>query len=151
MHPQFLRQRHNVVALLQSGDGVLPERFWKFAHTFLGHLPPPSGAKCANSPCLNLGVQSNSARHSAVTADRKHTLPLRRLCWGFLSESSSTTVIVLVAIDARRTAIFGWSTNYQRVPGNGHRGTKEIVGISHLRDAILPSRSGTGTLLEANP
>src|SRR4026207_1157322 len=42
MHPQFLRQRHNVVALLQAGDGVLLERLWKFAHTFLGHLPPPS-------------------------------------------------------------------------------------------------------------
>ena len=58
MHPQFLRQRHNVVALLQAGDGVLLERLWKFAHTFLGHLPPPLGVKCANSPCLNLGVQS---------------------------------------------------------------------------------------------
>ena len=31
MHPQFLRQRHNVVALLQSGDGVLQERFREFA------------------------------------------------------------------------------------------------------------------------
>ena len=58
MHTQSLRQRPKVVALLQAGDGVLPEQLWKFAHTFLGHLPPPSGATCANSPCLNLGVQS---------------------------------------------------------------------------------------------
>jgi len=64
MHPQFLRQRHNVVALLQAGDGVLLERLWKFAHTFLGHLPPPLGVKCANSPCLNLGVQSNAGERA---------------------------------------------------------------------------------------
>jgi len=68
MHPQFLRQRHNVVALLQAGDGVLLERLWKFAHTFLGHLPPPLGVKCANSPCLNLGVQSTKSLSHLSTA-----------------------------------------------------------------------------------
>jgi hypothetical protein len=70
---------------------------------------------------------------------------------GFLSESSGTTVIVLVAIDARRTAIFGWRTNYQRVARNGHRGTKEIVGISHLRDAILPPGVAPAHTLKSKP
>lgn len=39
----------------QPIDGHLPKGFRKLAHAFLAHLPPPSGAKCANSPYLNLG------------------------------------------------------------------------------------------------
>ena len=49
----------DVVALRQTVHGHLPKGLRKLAHAFLGHLPPPSCAKCANSPCLNLGGQSS--------------------------------------------------------------------------------------------
>ena len=42
--------------------GHMPKDLWKLSHTFLGHLPPPPGAKCAHSPCLNLGGQSRDYR-----------------------------------------------------------------------------------------
>src|SRR5512134_4005754 len=57
-HPKLLRQGHDVLALIQSVHGHLPKGLRKLAHAFLGHLPPPSCVKCANSPCLNLGGQS---------------------------------------------------------------------------------------------
>src|SRR5437867_7740919 len=59
-HPELLRQCHDVLALIQSVHGHLPKGLRKLAHAFLGHLPPPSCVKCANSPCLNLGGQSTA-------------------------------------------------------------------------------------------
>jgi hypothetical protein len=40
MRPQFLRQRHNVVAPLQAGAGVLPERFENLRTRFLSTRHP---------------------------------------------------------------------------------------------------------------
>ena len=55
---EFLRECYDVVALRQPVHGHLPKGLWKLSHAFLGHLPPLSCVKCANSPCLNLGGQS---------------------------------------------------------------------------------------------
>jgi hypothetical protein len=55
MDTQFLRQLPDIVALSQPDHGHLPKGRWKLSHAFLRHLPPPPCAKCANSPCLNLG------------------------------------------------------------------------------------------------
>lgn len=55
---EVLRQCHNGLALIQPVHCHLPKAFRKLPHTFLGHWPPPSCAKCANSRCLNLGGQS---------------------------------------------------------------------------------------------
>ena len=63
MDTQFLRQRHDVVALVQPVHGHLPKGLRKLAHAFLGHLPPPSCVKCAHSSCLNLGGQSTNAAY----------------------------------------------------------------------------------------
>ena len=58
--PEFLREFHEVLAMVQPVHGHLSKDLWKLAHAFLGHLSPPPCAKCANSPCLNLGGQSIS-------------------------------------------------------------------------------------------
>ena len=58
MDPQLFRQLPDIVALIQPVHGHLAKGLWKFSHALLRHLSPPSGAKCAISPCLNLGVQS---------------------------------------------------------------------------------------------
>src|SRR5262249_31763029 len=69
--PEFLREGHDVVALVQPVDGHLPKGLRKFAPAFLGHLPPPSCVKCAYSSCLNLGGQSISCTINGSSANRE--------------------------------------------------------------------------------
>src|SRR5713226_5540441 len=61
MNPQFLRQRHNVVAALEPLHRHPTELLRMPSRSFLGHLQSPFPAKCASSVCLKIGVHSTSA------------------------------------------------------------------------------------------
>src|SRR5712691_5369643 len=58
MNPQFLRQRHNVVAALEPLHRHPTELLRMPSRSFLGHLQSPFPAKCASSVCLKIGVHS---------------------------------------------------------------------------------------------
>src|SRR5260370_35703633 len=61
MNPQFLRQRHNVVAALEPLHRYPTELLGMPSRSFLGHLQSPFPAKCASSVCLKIGVHSTEA------------------------------------------------------------------------------------------
>src|SRR5712691_10886558 len=61
MNPQFLRQRHNVVAALEPLHRHPTELLRMPSRSFLGHLQSPFPAKGASSVCLKIGVHSTSA------------------------------------------------------------------------------------------
>src|SRR6266849_3894917 len=61
MNPQFLRQRHNVVAALEPLHRHPTELLRMPSRSFLGHLQSPFPAKCASSVCLKIGVHSTEA------------------------------------------------------------------------------------------
>src|ERR1700680_795530 len=58
MHAKFLRERHNVLAALQSLHRLPAELVRIPSHSLLCHLQFPFPAQCAFSECLILGVQS---------------------------------------------------------------------------------------------
>src|SRR5712691_3658118 len=70
MNPQFLRQRHNVVAALEPLHRHPTELLRMPSRSFLGHLQSPSPAKCASSVCLKIGVHSTSACVVLIRAGR---------------------------------------------------------------------------------
>src|SRR4029077_7833687 len=72
---ECLCQLHDVLAVVQPFHGHLPKDPRKLTHAFLGHLPPPSCVKCANSPCLNLGGQSR--RPVELQSDVRHGVQSR--------------------------------------------------------------------------
>src|SRR5712691_6912422 len=73
MNPQFLRQRHNVVAALEPLHRHPTELLRMPSRSFLGHLQSPFPAKCASSVCLKIGVHSTSACVVFVFSDLTRT------------------------------------------------------------------------------
>src|ERR1700680_3713216 len=59
MHAKFLRERHNVLAALQSLHRLPAELVRIPSHSLLCHLQFPFPAQCAFSECLIFGVHSN--------------------------------------------------------------------------------------------
>jgi hypothetical protein len=66
MHAKFLRERHNVLAALQSLHRLPAELVRIPSHSLLCHLQFPFPAQCAFSECLIFGVQSNLRDVSCV-------------------------------------------------------------------------------------
>src|SRR5262249_41941037 len=81
MNAQFRRQPNDIVALLHPLNTHSPELFRIPTHSFLGHFATPFSPKCANSECLNLGVQS------------KVPLRTKRVCRTFSNSRNSKSVI----------------------------------------------------------
>jgi YceI-like domain len=70
MHAKFLRERHNVLAALQSLHRLPAELVRIPSHSLLCHLQFPFPAQCAFSECLIFGVQSSlpiDTEHSVIT------------------------------------------------------------------------------------